>query len=149
MSHPLYQLGSESFPLRDNPAGTQRSSLCRQIMGGRDLSGTFKTSRMDEAVQHVTGGLLSIGGVFSRSYNIQPPRFGMTEGEFKDLLNVADYSKAKGFKAEDIKKHGVFDQSGIGKYLVKVGPGYVQSESGPFVLDLGAIVKRAVTGANT
>jgi hypothetical protein len=130
MSHPLYQLGSESFPLRDNPAGTQRSSLCRQIMGGRDLSGTFKTSRMDEAVQHVTGGLLSIGGVFSRSYNIQPPRFGMTEGEFKDLLNVADYSKAKGFKAEDIKKHGVFDQSGMENIWLRSGPGMSKARAG-------------------
>ena len=34
-----------------------------------------------------------------------------------------------------------------GRYLVKVGPGYVQSDSGPFVLDLGAILNRAMTGA--
>jgi hypothetical protein len=116
----------------------------------KDLSGTLNTSRMDEAVQEVTGGLLSIGGgMFSRGYKIQPPRYGMTEGEFKDLLNVADYSKAKGFKAEDIKKHGIFESVGDGKYLVKVGPGYVQSDSGPFVLDLGALVNRAMTGANT
>jgi hypothetical protein len=73
----------------------------------------------------------------------------MTEGEFKDLLNVADYSKAKEFKADDIKKHGIFESIGDGKYLVKVGPGYVQSESGAFVLDLGATVNRAMTGADT
>jgi hypothetical protein len=34
---------------------------------------------------------------------------------------------------------------GQGKYLVKVGPGHVQSESGAFVLDLSAIVNRAMT----
>ena len=48
----------------------------------KDLSGTFNSSRMDEAVQEVTGGLLSIGGgMFSRGYKIQPPRYGMTEGD--------------------------------------------------------------------
>jgi hypothetical protein len=32
---------------------------------------------MDEAVPEVTGGLFSIGGIFSRGYKIQPPRYGM------------------------------------------------------------------------
>ena len=93
---------------------------------------------MDEAVQEVTGGVLTVGGgIFSRGYKIQPPRYGMTEGEFKDLLNVADYSKANGFKAEDIRKHGVFESIGDGKYLVKIGPGYVQSETAPSCWILG------------
>ena len=34
-----------------------------------------------------------------------------------------------------------------GKYLVMVGSGYVQTESGPFIPDLGAIGNRAMTGA--
>jgi hypothetical protein len=89
------------------------------ILRGQEINST----RMDEAVQELTGGVLNVGGgIFSRGYKIQPPRYGMTEGEFKDLLNVADYSKAKGFKAEDIRKHGVFESIGDGKYLVKVGP---------------------------
>ena len=46
-----------------------------------------------------------------------------------------------------INKHGIFESIGDGRYPVKVGPGHVQSESGPFVLDLGAIVNRAMTGA--
>lgn len=33
----------------------------------------------------------------------------MTAGEFKDLLNVADYSKAKGCAVEDITKHGIVE----------------------------------------
>ena len=33
------------------------------------------------------------------------------------------------------------------KYLVKVGLGYVQTESGPFILDLGGIVNRPMIGA--
>ena len=45
----------------------------------------------------------------------------------------------------DIRRHGVFESIGRGKYLVKFGPGYVQTESGPF--ELGAIVNGAMTGA--
>jgi hypothetical protein len=51
--------------------------------------------------------------------------------------------------SSDIKKHGIFESIGEGKYLVKVAPGYVQSAAGPFVVDLAAILRRAVTGANT
>jgi hypothetical protein len=39
---------------------------------------------MDEAVQEVTGGLLSIGGgISSRGYKIQPPRYGMAKANLK------------------------------------------------------------------
>jgi hypothetical protein len=49
----------------------------------------------------------------------------------------ADYSKAKGFKAADIEKHGIFESVGDGRYMVKIGPGYVLAEKGgPFILDL-------------
>jgi hypothetical protein len=51
--------------------------------------------------------------------------------------------------SSDIKKHGIFESVGDGKYLVNVASGYVQSAAEPFVLDLDAIVNRAVTGANT
>lgn len=106
---------------------------------------------MDEAVQEVTGGVLTIGGgIFSRGYKIQPPKYGMTEGEFRDLLNVADYSRAKGFKAEDIRKHGVFESIGATESIwLRLDRAMVQSESGPFILDLGAIVNRAMTGSRT
>ena len=38
---------------------------------------------------------------------------------------------------------------GLENIWLNVGPGCIQRESGPFVLHLGAIVKRAVIGANT
>jgi hypothetical protein len=62
---------------------------------------------------------------------------------------LRSYSKAKGFKAEEIKKRGIFELVGDGKCLVKVGPDYLQSESGPFVLDLGLSANRAMTGTKT
>ena len=46
--------------------------------------------------------------------------------------------------SSDIKKHGIFESVGDG---VKVAPGYVQSAAEPFVLNRGAIVNRAMTGA--
>jgi hypothetical protein len=75
---------------------TRRRSLRSQIMAGQGPKRHVNSTRMDEAVQEVTGGVLTIGGgIFSRGYKIQPPKYGMTEGEFKDLFNVADYSRAR------------------------------------------------------
>ena len=51
--------------------------------------------------------------------------------------------KAKGCTVEDIKKHGTFESIGDRKYLVKLGHGCAQNESGPFFLDPGAIGNRA------
>jgi len=74
----------------------------------------------------------------------------MTAGEFKDLLNVADYSKAKGCAVEDITKHGIVGSIGDRKYLVKVGHGCVQSESGPFFLDLApSVIERKRTSCGS
>lgn len=67
------------------------------------------------------------------------PSTGMNESQFADLLMKADYSEAKGLTKDDILKHKTFESIGDGRYLVRVGPGYVQSDKGPFVLDLGSI----------
>jgi hypothetical protein len=42
----------------------------------------------------------------------------------------------------------IFGSIGDGKYLVGVEPVYVQSDSGPFVLDLCAILNRALGGSH-
>jgi len=106
----------------------------------KDLSGVLDTSRLDEAVQEASGGLLSISrGFFRGSYKIQPPRPGITENTFSDLVNKADFSGARGLSADDIRRHGVFESIGDGRYLVRVGPGYVQGENGPFILDLSEV----------
>ena len=47
------------------------------------MSGTLNSSRMDEAVREVTGGLFSIGGMFSRGYKLQPLRYGMAKANLK------------------------------------------------------------------
>lgn len=115
----------------------------------KDLSGVFDSTRMDESVDEVTGGLITIGGgMFRRGYKIQPPRYGMTEADFKDLLGKADYSAAKGVTKKDIVTSGVFQSIGDGRYLVRIGPGYVQTAKGPFVLDLGAVMKSLGGTAN-
>jgi hypothetical protein len=94
--------------------------------------------------------VLSVGGgLFSRGYAVQPPRYGATEADFRDLLARADYSRARGFTKDQILKHGVFESVGDGKYLVRVGPGYVHGDDGKtFVLDLGQVAQqRAMGGA--
>ena len=63
----------------------------------------------------------------------------MNESQFAEPLKKADYSKAKGLTKDDILKHETFESIGDGRYLVRVGPGYVQSDKGPFILDLGSI----------
>lgn len=115
----------------------------------RDLSGTLSTSRLDAASKAVTGGILTIGGgLFGRGYTIQPPRYGMTEAGFRDLVTKADYSKVKGMKRDDILKQGTFESVGDGRYLVRIGPGYVHNDQGqPFILDLGAVLQAQASGA--
>ncbi len=103
----------------------------------RDLSGTADTGRARAAAEEATGGLLTLGkGWLGGGYRIQPPRRGMNEGDFMAAVKGADFSRAKGFDRNSIMKFGSFESIGDGKYLVKVGPGYVQSDKGPFVLDL-------------
>jgi hypothetical protein len=106
----------------------------------KDQSGVLNSKRLDASVQEATGGLLTIGGGFFRKGSkIQPPKYGMTDDQFKKLLDKADYSGAKGLSASDIKRHGILESVGEGRYLIRVGPGYVQGERGPFVLDLSGV----------
>lgn len=103
----------------------------------KDLSGDINTSRLEEAIKEASGGVITVGrGFFGGGYTVQPPKAGMNETQFLDLVKRADYSKARGMKAADIQKHGILESVGAGRYLVKIGPGYVQSDKGPFVLDL-------------
>lgn len=103
----------------------------------KDQSGIFNKSRMEEAVREVTGGVLNVNGA-----KVQAPRYGMTEDDFKRLLGKADLSKARGVTASDVRKYGVFQSIGDGKYLIRIGPGFVHDQRGPFVLDLGEVSKR-------
>jgi len=44
---------------------------------------------MDEAAQEVPAGFSPFAVTPSAAAKDQPPRYGMTEGEFEDLLNLA------------------------------------------------------------
>jgi hypothetical protein len=95
--------------------------------------GVFDDTLIDESVDAATGGLIKYQGEM-----IQPPRPGMTDAEFRRALDRANYSKAAGFSKAEILKHGTLESVGDARYLVRVGPGYVQGDKGPFVLDLSA-----------
>jgi hypothetical protein len=96
------------------------------------------TTLLGEAIKEASGGVITVGrGWFGGGSTVQPPKPGMTEDQFMERVRRADYSKAKGFKAADIEKHGIFESVGDGRYMVKIGPGYVLAEKGgPFILDL-------------
>jgi len=104
----------------------------------RDLSGVLDTSRLDGALRVVTGGTLTIGRsfFFGGGYKIQAPAYGATEEDFLRLIEGADFSGARGLNADEIRRNATFESVGDGRYLVRVGPGYVQGERGPFILDL-------------
>lgn len=110
----------------------------------RDMSGGYVKDRLQKAINEVTGGLITVSrGFFGGSYQVQPPRRGMTEDDFDQALEAADYSGAKGFTREEILRHGQLESIGDGKYLVRVADGYVQAapvelttEGRPIVRDL-------------
>lgn len=105
----------------------------------RDLSGQYDATRMETSVREATGGLLTISrGFFGGSYKIQPPKPGMTEAQFLDLVKTADFSKAKNATRENILRHGIFESAGDGKYLIRFGVEYLHDAATgeEFVLDL-------------
>jgi hypothetical protein len=104
----------------------------------KDLTGVINDTRLKEAIKEASGGVITVGrGWFGGGSTVQPPKPGMAEDQFMERVRRADYSKAKGFKAADIEKHGIFESVGDGRYMVKIGPGYVLAEKGgPFILDL-------------
>lgn len=134
---PAYQHNPEHFAAVNESA---LSLYAFKSWQARDYTGILDNKRLDESMREASGGVLTIGGGFFGGGNkIQPPRYGINENQFRWMLDRADYSKAKGLTKDDIKKYGTFESLGDGKYLVKVGPGYMQSDQGPFILDLGNI----------
>ena len=102
------------------------------------MSSYLLDTTLDGALRAVTGGTLTIGRsfFFGGGYKIQAPAYGATEEDFLQLVEGADFSGARGLNADEIRRNATFESVGDGRYLVRIGPGYVQGERGPFILDL-------------
>lgn len=128
-------------------AATARYADLSNLAG--DTSGDLNDSRMEQAVNEVTGGMLDFNGE-----QIIAPRYGMKQDDFDDLmrnlpdgtLNSAVTSEGEPITAREIIRSGRLKAIGEGRYLIAFGadglgfnPVYAMKntdEGGPFILDL-------------
>ena len=137
-------------------AVTARYADLSNITG--DTSGELNDSRMTQAVNEITGGMLDFNGE-----QIIAPRYGMTQNDFDDLIKNLPDDKLKGMitsggeqiTKQELRRSGLLKAVGEGQYLVQFGAGglgfnptYAMSEKvtgdsitsrvggGAFVLDL-------------
>jgi hypothetical protein len=103
-----------------------------------DLSGKLVEQRLRLSIQEITGGVITY-----RGQQILPPWPGIDERGFRRLIEEADFSKAKNVSKKDILDHGILESIGLGKYLIRMGGGYVTTAGGDgFELDLFDAVRR-------
>ena len=128
-------------------AATARYADLSNLAG--DTSGELNDSRMEQAVNEVTGGMLDFNGE-----QIIAPRYGMKQDDFDDLmrnlpegtLNSAVTSEGEPITAREILRSGRLKAIGEGRYLIAFGDGGLgfnpvyamknTDEGGPFILDL-------------
>ncbi len=123
--------------------------LVRRASTGKTTSADFDKGVFSEALTEITGGILlqPNGGRVDR---IVAPVRGMSQDRFYDLFDsLADDDVAGALAgtskitAKDIKRYGVLESVGDGRYLVRIANGYAMTAAGdPFQLDLGAIARK-------
>ncbi|WP_244434347.1 hypothetical protein [Agrobacterium tumefaciens] len=109
-----------------------------------DTSGEFNDTRMQQAVDEVTGGVADMNG-----YSVIVPRYGMTQDDFdKRLSQLTDddlsgvvAKNGSAVRARDVRDQGRLRAVADGRYLVEFGrpdaPMYATKQDGSaFVLDL-------------
>jgi hypothetical protein len=98
-----------------------------------DLTGALNSTRLDNAIATVTGGLIPLNGRLTL-----PPRYGVDEKQFREMIGRADYSSVQGtIGAKDILSSGKLISVGPGRYSVTIGGAPLFDKSGkPFTLDL-------------
>jgi hypothetical protein len=98
-----------------------------------DLTGALNSTRLDNAITTVTGGLIPFNGQLTL-----PPRYGVNEKQFREMIGKANYSNVQGtIGAKDILSSGKLISDGPGRYKVTIGGSPVFDKSGrPFELDL-------------
>lgn len=116
----------------------------------KDFSGAYDSTRMQQALKDVSGGVVSWGrgssffGMMGVP-KVIPPKPGMGDsafGKLMDGLTDADLVGATtgsgtAIKATDFRRLASLHDAGPGQYLVEIGGGFARGADGqPFVLDL-------------
>lgn len=109
-----------------------------------DTSGEFNDTRMQQAIDEVTGGVVDMNG-----YSVIAPRYGMTQDDFdKRLSQLTDddlsgviAKNGSAVRARDVRDQGRLRAIADGRYIVEFGrpeaPMYATKQDGSaFVLDL-------------
>ncbi|HEY0832849.1 MAG TPA: hypothetical protein VGE72_02970, partial [Azospirillum sp.] len=119
-----------------------------------DFSGVLDAGRMEQAIDDVTGGIVTWGGGFfsgqTKSAVVAPVR-GMSGSDFAkvmDGLTDADVAGARTEKspvtAADIRRLGRLHDAGEGKYAVEMAGGFLLGADGKtFILDIGRKIRAA------
>lgn len=109
-----------------------------------DTTGEFNDTRMQQAIDEVTGGVVDMNG-----YSVIAPRYGMTQDDFdKRLSQLTDddlsgviAKNGSAVRARDVRDQGRLRAIADGRYIVEFGrpeaPMYATKQDGSaFVLDL-------------
>jgi hypothetical protein len=109
-----------------------------------DTTGEFNDTRMQQAIDEVTGGVVDMNG-----YSVIAPRYGMTQDDFDKRLSQLTDNDLSGViakngsavRARDVRDQGRLRAVADGRYLVEFGrpeaPMYATKQDGSaFVLDL-------------
>lgn len=109
-----------------------------------DTTGEFNDTRMQQAIDEVTGGVVDMNG-----YSVIAPRYGMTQDDFdKRLSQLTDddlsgviAKNGSAVRARDVRDQGRLRAVADGRYFIEFGrpesPMYaVRQDGSAFVLDL-------------
>lgn len=151
-------LGTAASSMPQARAAIEQAALARYAdlsAGAKDFSGAFDSSRMQQALRDVTGGVVSWGQgtkLFGLAGvpKIIPPKPGMTDSEFGKLIDSLTDADLTGMttgsgtqiKASEFRRLASLHDAGPGRYMVEIGGGFARGTDGqPFVLDLSRKVQ--------
>jgi len=147
---------SNNVTMRNAMSESVKSVYATLAQQDGDFSGVMNQDRWDDAVNMVTGGIITydaVGLSFNSSADnsvIEAPYPNATASDFKDMLmdltpdRVREMGGVMGFNDDESLKRFVdnlpeskFESRGSGRYTVEVGGlSFLNSEGQPFILDL-------------
>jgi hypothetical protein len=125
-----------------------------------DNSGVLDADRMQEAIHRVTGGVVTFHQV-----QVLPPKAGMSDAAFADLVGTIDagylksqsgdgkslpaYATGAPVSADDVRRLGAFQSAGNGTYALYVNGAPVRDPAtgGAFIVDLRKLMPNGASGA--